>query len=139
MPFLDDTQKIGALLTGFGVFFSFLGVMMLFDRGLLAIGNILFLAGVTTVIGFQKALKFFFQKRKLRGTTCFLGGIALVLIGWVFIGFFVEVFGFINLFGDFFPIVLAFAKRLPVIGTVLSMPFIKQTIDRVVSGGSLPV
>jgi len=112
---------------------------MLFDRGLLAIGNLLFLAGVTTVIGFQKTLRFFFQRRKLRGTVCFLGGIFLVLIGWVFFGTLIEVFGFINLFGDFFPIVLAFSRRLPIIGNLLNLPVIKQLCDRVVSGGSLPV
>jgi len=60
MPLLDDTQKIGVLLTGFAIFFTFFGVLMFFDRGLLAIGNILFLAGVTTVIGFQKTIRFFF-------------------------------------------------------------------------------
>jgi hypothetical protein len=39
---LSDMQKIGAGLTAFGVFFMVLGVLMLFDGGLLAIGNVLF-------------------------------------------------------------------------------------------------
>jgi len=34
---------------------------------------------------------------------------------------------------------LAFMRRLPVLGTVLNMPGIKQAADRIVSGGSLPV
>jgi len=136
---LDDNQKIGVLLTGFGLFFTFIGVLLLFDRGFLAIGNLLFLSGVTLVIGVRKTIRFFFQKRKLKGTICFLGGILLVVIGWAFVGMCIEVFGFMNLFGDFFPIVLAFLRRLPIIGSILSMPGVRNVIDKVVSGGSLPV
>ena len=33
-------EAIGFGLTGFGLFFMFLGVMMLFDRALLAMGNV---------------------------------------------------------------------------------------------------
>eukprot|EP01117_Protostelium_nocturnum_P007769 TRINITY_DN2780_c0_g1_i1.p1 TRINITY_DN2780_c0_g1~~TRINITY_DN2780_c0_g1_i1.p1 ORF type:complete len:139 (-),score=25.70 TRINITY_DN2780_c0_g1_i1:127-543(-) len=136
---LDDNQKIGVLLTGGGLFFSFIGVLLLFDRGLLAIGNLLFLAGITLVIGFRKTFRFFSQKRKLKGTICFLGGIVLVIVGWTFIGMCIEVFGFINLFGDFFPVVLSFLRRVPVIGTILNLPFISTVIDKIVSGGSLPI
>eukprot|EP01090_Pellita_catalonica_P018849 TRINITY_DN621_c0_g1_i2.p1 TRINITY_DN621_c0_g1~~TRINITY_DN621_c0_g1_i2.p1 ORF type:complete len:111 (-),score=3.04 TRINITY_DN621_c0_g1_i2:291-623(-) len=96
---ISDNQKIGMLLTGFGLFFTFFGVVLFFDRGLLAIGNLLFLAGVTLVIGLKKTYSFFFQWRKIRGTVCFLGGIFLVIIGWAFVGMIIEVFGFINLFG----------------------------------------
>jgi len=52
---------------------------------------------------------------------------------------FVEGFGFINLFGDFFPVAFAFLRRLPIIGSVLNMPGVKQVTDKIVSGGSLPV
>lgn len=34
------SQEIGVLLTAIGAFFTFLGVLLLFDRGLLAIGNV---------------------------------------------------------------------------------------------------
>jgi len=37
---LSDTQKIGVGLTAFGLFFMLMGVMMFFDGGLLAIGNV---------------------------------------------------------------------------------------------------
>jgi len=46
---------------------------------------------------------------------------------------------FINLFGDFFPVAFAFLRRLPIIGSVLNMPGVKQVTDKIVSGGSLPV
>jgi hypothetical protein len=75
--------------------------------------QMLFLAGVTLVIGVRKTSKFFFQRRKIRGTACFLGrqtlifisyiflkgGVFLVITGWAFIGIIVEAFGFVNLFG----------------------------------------
>ena len=32
------------------------------------------------IIGPTKTYRFFFQKRKAKGTACFLGGIALVLV-----------------------------------------------------------
>jgi hypothetical protein len=37
---LSETQKIGVGLTGFGVFFMIMGMIMFFDGGLLAIGNV---------------------------------------------------------------------------------------------------
>mmetsp|Transcript_3891 Transcript_3891/g.16695 ORF Transcript_3891/g.16695 Transcript_3891/m.16695 type:complete len:82 (+) Transcript_3891:384-629(+) len=43
-------------------------------------GNILFLSGVTLVIGPQRSVTFFFQKKKLKGSIVFFVGIALVLI-----------------------------------------------------------
>ena len=37
---LDDNRKIGIGLSTAGMLFTILGVMMFFDRGLLAIGNV---------------------------------------------------------------------------------------------------
>eukprot|EP01098_Paradermamoeba_levis_P012116 TRINITY_DN5239_c0_g1_i1.p1 TRINITY_DN5239_c0_g1~~TRINITY_DN5239_c0_g1_i1.p1 ORF type:complete len:140 (-),score=29.48 TRINITY_DN5239_c0_g1_i1:73-492(-) len=139
MNLVDDNQKVGILLSGLGMLFTLIGVLLLFDRVLLAMGNLLFLAGVALVIGFRKTFRFFFQQRKIKGTICFLGGILLVIAGWTIIGIVVESFGFINLFGDFFPVALAFLRRLPVIGHLLNLPGIKQVVDRVVLGGRLPV
>jgi hypothetical protein len=136
---LADNQKIGVFLTGFGLLFTLLGVVLFFDRGFMAIGNIAFLLGVTCVIGFRKTFRFFFQKRKIRGTICFLGGIVLVIVGWAFVGLCIESFGFVNLFGDFFPIVLTFMRRLPLIGSFLNLPGIRTVVDKIVGSGKLPV
>ncbi|KAL4537460.1 hypothetical protein Ndes2526B_g04641 [Nannochloris sp. 'desiccata'] len=68
---LDDKRKIGVGLTALGMLFLFLGMLFFFDRGLLAMGNILFLAGVTMTIGFQSTIKFFMRPKKLQGNRIF--------------------------------------------------------------------
>ncbi|KAI0301084.1 putative GOT1-membrane protein required for ER to Golgi transport [Multifurca ochricompacta] len=127
---LTDMQKIGVGLTSFGTFFMLLGVMLFFDGALLALGNILFLGGLFLIIGPQKTFYFFSRKNKLRGTACFLGGILLVFLKWPTVGVLVEMFGFLNLFGDFFPVILTFLRQLPFIGQFLNMPFIRPVVDR---------
>ncbi|KAG8214003.1 Got1-domain-containing protein, partial [Butyriboletus roseoflavus] len=122
--------EIGVALTTFGTLFMFLGVMLFFDAALLALGNILFLSGLTLIIGPHKTFYFFARKQKLRGTICFLGGVLLVFIKYPFIGMIVETFGFLNLFGDFFPVVLTFLRQLPFVGAFLSLPYIRPVVDR---------
>jgi hypothetical protein len=128
---LTDGQKIGVALTTFGTLFMFLGVMLFFDGALLALGNILFVSGLTLIIGPNKTFYFFARKEKLRGTICFLGGIVMVFFKWPFFGMIVETFGFLNLFGDFFPVVITFMRQLPFIGTILSLPGIRTVVDKI--------
>ncbi|XP_076327548.1 vesicle transport protein GOT1B-like isoform X1 [Tachypleus tridentatus] len=127
---ITDFQKIGVGLTGFGVAFIFLGVLFIFDKGLLAIGNILFISGLAFVIGLERTFWFFFQWHKLQGTTAFFGGIFLVLFGWPITGMLVEIYGFILLFRGFFPVIVNFLRRVPVLGTLLSLPYISKVVDR---------
>ncbi|WZZ24050.1 hypothetical protein YC2023_007451 [Brassica napus] len=56
----DVWAEIGLGLTGFGVFFTFLGVI--------AMGNILFLASVTLTIGIQPAIQFFTKRLNFKDT-----------------------------------------------------------------------
>ena len=65
--------------------------------------QILFLSGLTLIIGPHKTFYFFARKQKLRGTICFFGGILLVFFKWPFVGIIVETFGFLNLFGYVHP------------------------------------
>ncbi|KAI0267019.1 putative GOT1-membrane protein required for ER to Golgi transport [Gloeopeniophorella convolvens] len=127
---LTDMQKIGVALTTAGAAFMLLGVMLLFDGALLALGNILFLGGLFLIIGPQKTFYFFARKNKLRGTLCFFGGILLVFFKWPTIGVLIELFGFLNLFGDFFPVILVFLRQLPFVGQLLNMPYIRPVVDR---------
>jgi len=72
---------------------------MFFDATLLAMGNVLFVSGISLLIGPQKTLLFFTRKQKIRGTVCFFTGMALVFLRWALIGMVVEMIGFLNLFG----------------------------------------
>ncbi|KAK7736742.1 Golgi Transport [Diaporthe eres] len=111
-------------------FFLIGGVFLFFDRAMLAMGNILFLIGLTIIIGPQKTLLFFARKQKAKGTAAFFGGLALILLRWPLIGFCVELYGIMVLFGDFFGTIAAFARSAPVVG-----PYIGLVIDRLGMGG----
>ncbi|KAJ8926218.1 hypothetical protein NQ314_021427 [Rhamnusium bicolor] len=119
---VTDTQKIGVGLAGFGIFFLFLGVVLIFDKSLLALGNILFISGLACVIGRERTFRFFFQRHKVKGSLAFFGGITIVLIGWPFVGMLVETYGFILLFSGFFPVAINFLRRVPILGTFLNFP-----------------
>lgn len=123
---ISDTQKIGVGLAGFGIAFLFLGVLLLFDKGLLAIGNLLFICGLGCVIGPRRTFSFFFQRHKIKGSASFLGGIIIVLMGWPFLGIVVETYGFIVLFSGFLPVAVNFLRRVPILGTFLNMPGINR-------------
>ncbi|XP_052712662.1 vesicle transport protein GOT1B-like [Crassostrea angulata] len=134
---ITDFQKIGVGLAGFGIAFLFLGVLFLFDKGLLAIGNILFICGLAFVIGLERTFRFFFQKHKLKATSFFVGGILIVLLGWPVIGMCVEMYGFFLLFSGFFPVAVNFLRRVPIIGTILDLPYIRSVADRIAGSNSM--
>eukprot|EP00298_Acanthocystis_sp_HF-20_P029353 c8228_g1_i1.p1 GENE.c8228_g1_i1~~c8228_g1_i1.p1 ORF type:complete len:143 (+),score=30.55 c8228_g1_i1:53-481(+) len=132
--YLDEWKKIGVFLTALGLFFMFLGVLMFMDKGLIAMGNLMFLVGTILILGVSNTVSFLSQKRKLRGTVCFLGGVFLVLARWPIIGILVEAFGFINLFGNFFPIIIETLRRLPLIGSFFNIPVVFKLTDIILRG-----
>ncbi|EEB19593.1 Vesicle transport protein GOT1B, putative [Pediculus humanus corporis] len=127
---VTDLQKIGVGFAGFGIGFMILGVILLFDKGLLAIGNILFIVGLGCVIGLQRTCRFFFQKHKFKASAAFFSGIFVILLGWPFIGMILETYGFILLFSGFFPAAVNFLRRVPLLGTILNLPGISMVLDR---------
>ncbi|KAI9802950.1 MAG: hypothetical protein M1825_002181 [Sarcosagium campestre] len=113
------------------------GVMLFFDRAMLAMGNILFVLGLTLIIGPQKTLLFFSRRQKLKGTAAFVAGILLILLRWPLVGFLVELYGIFILFGDFFATIGGFARNVPVVG-----PYLGLVLDRISIGtrnAELPV
>ncbi|XP_061678997.1 vesicle transport protein GOT1B-like isoform X2 [Syngnathoides biaculeatus] len=109
---LTDSQKIGMGLTGFGLFFLVFGMMLFFDKALLAIGNILFVSGLSFVIGLERTFRFFFQRHKAKATGFFLGEVLAVLIGWPVVGVLLEIYGFFLLFRSVIKGGLALAPSL---------------------------
>jgi len=99
---------------------------MFFDRAMLAMGNILFLLGLTLIIGPAKTALFFARRQKLKGTAAFASGVLLILLRWPLIGFLVELYGIFILFGDFLGTIGGFARNIPVIG-----PYIANGLERV--------
>ena len=110
-----------------GGFFIFLGIMFFFDAGLIAIGNILLLSGVFLFQGVQSAIQLF--TRRIPGTVVFSLGFILVFLKWPLFGLIIEMFGFINLFGDFLPLAIRFSRQLPGIGTVMNLPGLSRVFD----------
>ncbi|KAI1158182.1 Got1-like family protein [Nemania serpens] len=108
-----------------GGFFLIGGVVLFFDRAMLAMGNILFLIGLTIIIGPQKTLIFFARRQKAKGTAAFFAGLLLILLRWPLVGFLVELYGIVVLFGDFLGTIASFARNIPVVG-----PYIGVLVDR---------
>jgi hypothetical protein len=91
--------------------------------------QILFIIGLTLIIGLQKTFVFFARRQKWKGTAAFLGGITLILLRWPLTGFLVELYGIFVLFGDFFATIASFAGNIPFVG-----PYIQMFLERI-SGG----
>mmetsp|Transcript_34569 Transcript_34569/g.35244 ORF Transcript_34569/g.35244 Transcript_34569/m.35244 type:complete len:141 (+) Transcript_34569:120-542(+) len=126
---LDDNQKIGIGLISLGLGFITLGVILMCDTAFIAIGNTLFLAGLCFSIGVKRAFSLFTRVDRIRGTICFFAGMVLILMRWGLIGISLEIFGFLNLFGNFLPTVLTVARQIPGLAIVLDLPGVSQTAD----------
>eukprot|EP01119_Soliformovum_irregulare_P020823 TRINITY_DN6806_c0_g1_i1.p2 TRINITY_DN6806_c0_g1~~TRINITY_DN6806_c0_g1_i1.p2 ORF type:complete len:135 (-),score=16.43 TRINITY_DN6806_c0_g1_i1:452-856(-) len=109
---LTDQQRIGIFLIIFASFFISFGIILFFDRGLLALGNIILIPGVSLVLGPSSTIQFLAQPTKRKGLACFLLGLFLLMIGRSISGFILEAIGFVNLFGNFFPYIFSFVKTL---------------------------
>ncbi|KAK6935042.1 Vesicle transport protein, Got1/SFT2-like, partial [Dillenia turbinata] len=139
---LVDTfpRKIGIGLTGFGIFFSFLGILFLFDKGLLAMGNILFLSGVTLTIGLKSTMQFFMKPQNYK--VCILGG-NNILWCWLLPGpnrmaYPWHDLGVIRvhyplqdiLCSGFWPTLAVFLQKIPILGWLFQQPFVRSLFDR---------
>ncbi|XP_011371327.1 vesicle transport protein GOT1A [Pteropus vampyrus] len=128
---ITEWQKLGVGTAGFGIFFIFLGVLLYFDSVLLAFGNLLFLTGLSLIIGLKKTFSFFFQRHKLKGTSFFLGGVVIVLLRWPLLGMFLETYGFFGLFKGFFPVAFGF------LGNAFNIPFLSSLFQRLQGTSSM--
>jgi len=136
---LDDNKKIGIGLCGIGVVCVTLGVFLLFDRTLLALGNLAFLIGLGLLLGMTKTFKFFFRREKWKGSATYFLGIFLIVFGWSFVGFVLEMYGIWKLFASFLPNVITSLKMLPGVGTVLQTWPLSAVCNLVYDQRRLPV
>lgn len=139
MLWLTQLQKLGVVFTAGGVFFFVAGVLSFFSARLLAMGNVLFVAGVVMVIGPQKTIVFFTRPQKLRGSLCFVLGLVLIFAKRPFWGFLLEMFGILGLFGEFFPTLVQFLRSLPFVGPLLNHPIVAPVVDRIAGVRVLPI
>lgn len=122
---MNETQTIGLGVLGFGVALFFLGILMLFDRALLVMSNLLILISIVLLMGPEGVLKFIVQKDKMRGTAAFLAGIFLVLIKIPYLGIPCEIAGAYWLFGGFIPLLVSLLLKVPFLTTIL--PFLAKS------------
>uniref|UniRef100_M4DG29 Vesicle transport protein n=1 Tax=Brassica campestris TaxID=3711 RepID=M4DG29_BRACM len=119
---LTEQKKVGLGLIGFGLSFSFLGVILYFDRGLLALGNLFWLIGVGLLLGWQSTWRLFTNVNNLKGTVCFVLGLFLIFVRWPIIGIILETYGCIVLFGGFWSTVKMFLSQIPFVGWMIQYP-----------------
>lgn len=112
-------RKIGLPLLGIGGVLTILGASLFFNKTLMRLGNLFFVAGVPMTLGPGRTAGYFFQPKKARATGCLAAGVILVFIGWPILGIILEVFGLLNLFGNMFPMAMMIMKNMPVIGPLL--------------------
>ena len=66
---------------------------------------------------------------------CLRPGFLLVVLGWAITGMGAQSYGFVLLFADFLPTALPFARKVPVLGYVLSLPPVKHTLSKLAALG----
>lgn len=133
---MTDTRKLGVGLTAFGSFFFLLGILMFLDSAMLTLGNLLFVSGVAMVMGRARCKAFFIDRSRVRASVCFFLGIVLVMRGWCFFGLILQGFGGLNLFGNFFPMVVRVLESMPVIGSFILLPAVQRILAALNCGGA---
>jgi hypothetical protein len=126
---ISDNTKIGTGLLFLGCVFLFLGCLFMFDSAMLALGDVLFLAGLVMTIGFSRTLRFFSRPDRMRGIISFFGGVVLVMFRWPILGMICQFYGLIYLFGQFFPIAAQSMRDTPVIGQFFKIPAVEQFFE----------
>ncbi|KAJ4843650.1 hypothetical protein Tsubulata_010146 [Turnera subulata] len=121
--------EVGLGLIGFGIFFSFLGVLLFFDRGLLALGNILWLGGVAILLGWRATWNLFTNRanyKVLKGSSysqSFLIVTMLLYFPYSCVRWMVKNFILIAILpGGFWPSVKVVLYQIPVVGWIIQYP-----------------
>jgi len=117
---LKNQKQLGAILLGVGMLLTFMGMMLFFEGNLLRLGNICTILGIPLLIGPNRVKSFFLKESRTQASVITSLGIILVFTGRPRLGILLEIFGLLNLFGNMLPFLLVLAKKLPIIGDVIS-------------------
>merc|ERR1712060_390371 len=113
----DDNKKIGIGCCGLGCLCLFLGLLM-----------------------GKKVVKFFFRREKWKGTSAFFLGIAVIIVGWPFFGFLIEMYGVWKLFAAFLPsLVSSMQYTVPGASAVMNTRPISLAVNAIKENRRLPV
>ncbi|KAM3136290.1 Vesicle transport protein GOT1A [Paramecium bursaria] len=118
---------IGFLLASFGAFF--LGILFVFDRSLILMGNLSFFIGLIMLIGVKSTYGFFLKQGNKKGSLVFFLGFIIIIMRFTIIGLFIQLYGLYLLFRSFLPFVYDSASKMPIIGRYLRNPQIKHAVD----------
>ena len=110
---MEENTILGLFVTGIGAFLFILGTLMLLDRALLIMSNLLILIGANILMTPKKFLDFIIQKERLQGTFAFFLGISLVFFKLPLPGILSEVVGAYWLFGGFLPMLWTLILKIP--------------------------
>ncbi|KAL5178421.1 Vesicle transport protein GOT1 [Glycine soja] len=128
---ITEIKKIGIGLIGFGIFFAFLGIILFFDRGLLALGNIFSLAGVAILLGWRSTWALFTNRANFKalfspslfiakiGSASFLLGLFFICVRWPIVGIILEIYSCVFLFSGFWSSIKVFLYHIPVVGWII--------------------
>ena len=124
---MGDLENIGLGMLGIGVLLFLFGILMLFDRALLVMSNLLILLGIVTLMRPSGFYGFISQNGRGQGTIAFFLGILLVFCKLPLPGIICEVTGAYWLFGGFWPMLMTLLMKIPHITSLL--PFIPKFKD----------
>mmetsp|Transcript_27208 Transcript_27208/g.66190 ORF Transcript_27208/g.66190 Transcript_27208/m.66190 type:complete len:117 (+) Transcript_27208:257-607(+) len=94
------SAQVGRVMVGMGALFAFLG-FVIFDNGLLALGNIFLVTGTFTSIGMARTRNILLKSSNLKFTAFFLSGVFVVLTGRPRTGMLLEFFGLYHMMKTF--------------------------------------
>ncbi|OHT08121.1 Protein transport protein got1 like protein [Tritrichomonas foetus] len=112
----ENFKGLGTLLSVVGALSFISGILSGFNRRMMIVSNLLLIAGVLLVLGLEKFQAFMTNKKRLPGAIIYSVGLILLLANRNVAGGFLELIGFLALFGGFLPKFMNMLQKLPYVG-----------------------
>jgi hypothetical protein len=95
-----------------------IGILLFFDRALIMLANLLFLAGLFILVGFSGTIVFF--AKKIKGSLALIIGFVFIIIGYKVIGTIIQLYGIYEFFKLYAIKFLSYFEWVPIIGPYIS-------------------